>query len=587
MHNYRTRFPLLVALLLLLTAGINPSTIATGQPAEAPVRFAILGDLTGTPDPDIYGRIVIEIERLKPDFVMTVGDMIEGPVPDTMVMNDEWREYASLIEPLTSPLYFTPGNNDIFNDFSETWYRQHVAEPYYSFDHDGLHFIILDNSRWEVSQGLPAKQLQWLANDLNGSADAAHTLVFIHKPFWYETTAKGEPDTLHNLFVKYGVDAVFTGHYHIYFSGLYDGIRYTSLGSSGGGMSPGPTGLGYHYAWVTVDKGGIHIAPIKMGSVLPWDELTAREHQSWRTIQQSGLDMNSAAPVSRDLTVAMTPMRLTVNNADSPFPIVDTLRWDIPQGWSVEPRSAAVAVAAGQTKTLDFEVACDGRLYPAPTATLDFAYGDAKETTVETALRVAREVVCLRVTGKPVIDGKLSEDFWKDPVTHLFAPDGGPQAVDPVRFYFAYDAENLYLAAYCQDALIDSLHASVTDQDGPIYAEDCVGYFFEPDYRQRLVYQIYLNPLGTAFDQKIIWHDRSNVEGDYDWNSGGEVKTVRGDDFWSIEGRIPLAALGARAEPGLKWRVNFRRKQPRFGSSADWQVPMGHDPEEFGFMTMH
>ena len=559
---------------------------AAGKPAHAPIRFAILGDLTGTPNPDIYAQIVVEIERLKPDFVMTVGDMIEGPVPDTMVMNEEWREYVSLIEPLTSPLYFTPGNNDIFNDFSEAWYREHVAEPYYSFDHDGLHFIILDNSRWEASQGLPAKQLQWLADDLNSSADAAYTMVFIHKPFWYETTAKGEPDTLHNLFVNYGVDAVFTGHYHIYFSGLYDGIYYTSLGSSGGGMRPGPTGLGYHYAWVTVDDAGIHIAPIKMGSVLPWDEHTAAEHRLWRTIQLSGLGMANAVPVKADLTVNKTSIKLTVNNADSRFPIDDTLRWQVPPGWTVEPQTAAVAVAAGQTATLDFDVACDGRLYPAPTATLDFTYGDAKETVVETALRVAREAVCHSVTGEAVIDGVLSEDFWKDSVTHLFAPDGSPQTVDPVRFYFAYDSENLYLAAYCQDASMDSLRASVTEHDGPIYAEDCVGYFFEPDYRQGLVYQIYLNPLGTVFDQKITWHGRSDVEADRDWNANGDVKSVRGDDFWSIEARIPVEALGGQIEQGGKWRLNFRRKQPRFESSADWQVPLGHDPEEFGFMTI-
>ncbi|MDH4156491.1 MAG: metallophosphoesterase [candidate division Zixibacteria bacterium] len=586
MPNNQIRLIRLVILLSLASAGINAVTTAAGKPAEAPIRFAILGDLTGTPNPDIYAKIVIEIERLKPDFVMTVGDMIEGPVPDTTVMNEEWREYASLVESLTPPLYFTPGNNDIFNDFSEAWYRQHVAEPYYSFDHSGLHIIILDASRWEVSQGLPAGQLQWLANDLGGSADAAYTLVFMHKPFWYETIARGEPDTLHNLFVNGGVDAVFTGHYHVYFSGMFDGIRYTSVGSSGGGMSPGPTGLGYHYTWVTVDEEGIHIAPVKMGSVLPWDELTARERRFWRTIQLSGLRLNSAVPVNRDLTVKETSIRLTVDNADSRFAIADTLRWHIPEGWKVEPQTAAVAVAAGQTATLDFDVACDGRLYPVPTATLNFTYGDAKQTAVETALRVARDVVCHRVTGKPVMDGKLSEDFWKDPVTHLFASDGSLQRVDPVRFYCAYDTENLYLAAYCEDALMDSLRGTVTEHDGPIYAEDCVGYFFEPELGQGVVYQIYINPLGTAFDQKIVWHSRSDVETDRDWNSNGEIKTVRGDDFWSMEARIPLAGLGARAEPGGKWRLNFRRKQPRYESAADWQVPLGHDPEEFGFMTI-
>lgn len=100
-----------------------------------------------------------------------------------------------------------------------------------------------------------------------------------HKPFWYETIAENKPDILHNLFRNFGVDAVFTGHYHDYFSGEYDGILYTCVGSSGGVCDPGPTGLRYTFTWVTVDKKGISISPIKMGAVLAQNEMTVAERK--------------------------------------------------------------------------------------------------------------------------------------------------------------------------------------------------------------------------------------------------------------------------------------------------------------------
>ena len=131
-------------LILLLTAAL-----AADEASQAPVRFAIFGDRTGSPQKGIYGQIVEEINRLRPDFAMTVGDMIVGYTDDPELLNSRWNEYDSIIEPLTIPVYFTPGNNDIYNEVMEDIYRRRIGEPYNSFDYQGLHFIILDNSRWD------------------------------------------------------------------------------------------------------------------------------------------------------------------------------------------------------------------------------------------------------------------------------------------------------------------------------------------------------------------------------------------------------------------------------------------------------
>jgi 3',5'-cyclic AMP phosphodiesterase CpdA len=162
--------------------------------ARCPIRFAILGDRTGGHVDHIFDSVVVEVERLRPDFVMTVGDMIEGYASDTAVYAEEWREFQKIVAPLTMPIHYTPGNHDITNDVGLAPFRKYVGEPVYSFDYRGLHIAVLDNSRLESTDGWPQEQLDWLTADLKAHQDAAYTMVFFHKPFWYNTVFQGRPD---------------------------------------------------------------------------------------------------------------------------------------------------------------------------------------------------------------------------------------------------------------------------------------------------------------------------------------------------------------------------------------------------------
>jgi 3',5'-cyclic AMP phosphodiesterase CpdA len=257
-----------VLLLLILSMGLAFHVGAT-ETGHLPVRFAVIGDRTGSNVPEVYEQVVAEVMRMRPDLVMTVGDQIEGYHDNTERLVEEWAEYKGIIKPLTMPVYLTPGNHDILSDVQEGVFRDQIGDPYYSFDYEGIHFVIMDNGRWEKSEDLPSEQLEWLIADLDHNRNCEYSFVFMHKPFWFYSTAVGKPDTLHALFRTFGVDAVFTGHFHKYFTGYYNGIKYTNLGSSGGGASPGPSGLLYHFCWVTVDDNEIAVAPIEMGAVLP------------------------------------------------------------------------------------------------------------------------------------------------------------------------------------------------------------------------------------------------------------------------------------------------------------------------------
>jgi hypothetical protein len=76
------------------------------------------------------------------------------------------------------------------------------------------------------------------------------------------------------------------------------------------------------------------------------------------------------------------------------------------------------------------------------------------------------------------------------------------------------------------------------------------------------------------------------VNADRGWNGTCDVKTFEGNDYWSIEARIPLDQLDTKGESGEIWQLNFRRKQKRLNAAADWMVPLDYDPKGFGVLIM-
>jgi len=566
---------------LILTMSFGQA-VEIGDLSENPVRFAILGDRTGGHVEGIYGKVVAEIEPLKPEFVMTVGDMIEGYETDTSAIIAEWREYLEIVKPLSMPIRYTPGNHDITYDVDEEPYRRFIGEPYYSFDHRGLHLVVLDNSRWDFVEDLPAEQIDWLIADLTASREALQTVVFMHKPFWYATVVLNKPDTLHELFRNFGVDAVFTGHFHEYFSGEYDGILYTSIGSSGAGSHLNDEVIGYHFGWVTVGGDGITVVPIKMGSVLPWDVITAEDSYFMSRIERQAITCIEPVPLDPDLKILSSSVMVKVVNPSESLMLTDTLRWDIPENWRVMPPTVPLSVAPGGESTLTFELMQRSELYPLPAVSARFPYKAGQAHRVSRDLHVARRAICACVDERPRIDGKVTDPCWQGGESLLLDDEGNPAKCDSTIFFFAYDDSALYLAAECYESVMDSIFDAVDEHDGAVYSEDCIGYFFQPDLERDIIYQVYLNPNGVIFDQSLAPKEDDYIIGDREWNIAPEVAVHRGANFWSVEVRIPLDQLKATVAAENEWGLNFRRKQKRLNSAYDWQSPIDYDPATYG-----
>jgi 3',5'-cyclic AMP phosphodiesterase CpdA len=267
-----------IAAVVLGLAGIA----APGNPSND-FRFSILGDRTGDAEPQVYEAVWHDVALLHPDFVINVGDTIQGGNDATA--EAEWRALRPIWNRNKLPQFFTPGNHDIWSDISRKIYEKQTGHPaFYGFNFQDAHFTVLDNSQTEI---LSDQQMEFLERDLQQNKDRDPKFVFFHKPFWrIPIVFRSGQFPFHQLVKKYGVRYVVSGHGHQFMRGVQDGIVYLEAGSSGGKLK----GQGFERGWffgqifTQVKESKVEMtvqeidAPMGKGRKFPVEELGSR-HQ--------------------------------------------------------------------------------------------------------------------------------------------------------------------------------------------------------------------------------------------------------------------------------------------------------------------
>ena len=69
-------------------------------PAPDNFRFAIVSDRTGGHRPGVFAEAVEKLNLLKPEFVLSIGDLIEGYTHDEDEINRQWDEFDSIADKL-------------------------------------------------------------------------------------------------------------------------------------------------------------------------------------------------------------------------------------------------------------------------------------------------------------------------------------------------------------------------------------------------------------------------------------------------------------------------------------------------------
>jgi serine/threonine-protein phosphatase CPPED1 len=264
----------------------NPWTMLELNNRPGTFRFAVISDRTGGHRPGVFSRAVRAINMLQPEFVMSVGDLIEGYSEDPGQWALEWSEFESKVDALQMPFFFCAGNHDISNlPMSENW-RRKFGKSYYSFRYRDVLFVVL-NSEEPRPKDVPYKfgteQQAWLRDTLERNRDVRWTFVFFHKPVWW--LEGGDPTALGWTAIEEALKAsdrhytVFVGHEHNYAKFVRNGRDYFMLATTGGASKMRGTEFGEfdHVAWVTMKDPAPVVANVLLQGVAPNDVRTARE----------------------------------------------------------------------------------------------------------------------------------------------------------------------------------------------------------------------------------------------------------------------------------------------------------------------
>jgi hypothetical protein len=195
------------------------------------VKFAAIGD-SGTGERaqyDIGEEMARRRSQFAFDFVIMLGDNLYGRQrPEDFVTKFE-RPYKALLDRGVK-FYAALGNHDDqSNRFYKLWNMN--GERFYSFRQKDVRFFVLDTDY------VDPKQLAWIEQELKGSTDR-WKICYFHHPLYSSGGRHGsEVDlrtTLEPIFIRYGVNAVFSGHDHVYERlKPQQGIYYFVSGSAG------------------------------------------------------------------------------------------------------------------------------------------------------------------------------------------------------------------------------------------------------------------------------------------------------------------------------------------------------------------
>ncbi len=253
-------------------------------------RFVVLSDRTGGHVPGQWAEAIADVNRLRPDFVMSIGDFIEGSDDSAEAVEREWREVDALNQRLLAPLFYCPGNHDVGGPVGRRIYtRLHGVRgrTYYSFDCRGCHFVVIDSMllplRGERAEARVA--LTWLADDLASAGRARHVFVFSHYPLYAERSWKDLRPLL---------DAerttVFCGHWHALSHTVADGVRFYVLAATAAHRPTDNAREGKFncFAHVVVSAGQPAVSIIPVGQVKPHDLIPVDVPPSYSATRPAG-----------------------------------------------------------------------------------------------------------------------------------------------------------------------------------------------------------------------------------------------------------------------------------------------------------
>lgn len=462
-----------------VTGDVKPWTHLEFKEGAEGFQFAIVGDNTGGARKGVFLEAVHKLNRLEPEFVISIGDLIEGSSAGEAELVREWEEFDSFVDQLEMPFFYVVGNHDI-TDFTalEVW-KKRLGPTYYHFRYKDCLFLCLNSEDPPFSYRIGDEQIAWVEKTLKENADAPWTFVFLHKPLWEEGNVdRNGWARIEELLVDRPY-TVFAGHWHQYVKTERNGRDYYTLATTGGSnrMRGPQRGEFDHVMWVTVADDGPRIVNITLdGTTLPDDVFTGDQAMGIRQLE-SGEAITSDPVLTPGETFDGGRTRLRVRNRAG-LPLKLTGRFAPNPLLSVTPGAVEFTVPPSGEASEDLELKTEStapvaELVPLVlewTAVYEGAEENPEEFKGKHRVAVDRLHPCPARETPVTVDGNLDE--WAElPYRNAVPAAGAAPAPGPedasFEFAAAHDDEYVYFAVRAtDDALVVDPGQDYFHQDG-------------------------------------------------------------------------------------------------------------------------
>jgi len=154
--------------------------------------------------------------KVQPDFIVFTGD-ITHTTDDSKERRKRMAEARDIIKGLkVKNIKFLAGEHDASLDNGEA-FLEYFGKTHYTFDHKGVHFIVIDNVS-DPTSSITDPQLQWMSDELKKFDKDSRIIVLTHRPLfdlspnWDWWTRDGAKAI--DILMPYKNVTVFYGHIH-------------------------------------------------------------------------------------------------------------------------------------------------------------------------------------------------------------------------------------------------------------------------------------------------------------------------------------------------------------------------------------
>jgi predicted MPP superfamily phosphohydrolase len=271
--------------------------------ADGKFTFAIFSDMYSGERERVFSIAMAQLNLLRPEFILSVGDLIDGGTEDRTQLTKEWNEFDAKVAAARAPAFYIGGNHDLTNLTMRDVWNERYGARYYHFIYRNVLFLMLDSEdydkfrmqaiykaraiaikilygenpeKWSETEyfrmperntgTIGAEQAAYFRRVIAENPQVRWTFLLMHKPVWRNENAK-EFQSIEAALADRPY-TVINGHFHSYSLTERNGRDYIHLATTSGGQNATDDMAFDHVTLVTVDEGEPSIVNLRMDGIL-------------------------------------------------------------------------------------------------------------------------------------------------------------------------------------------------------------------------------------------------------------------------------------------------------------------------------